>query len=407
MNRRLGTLVVFALCFVALPVRAQHHHQPLPDGIVSVDTQSRPALQQMIKDGYRPEIPWVEAFGEFVDVNAYVPDLSVDEVYDFMQDMGNLKYWTMSEYDFQPMGTFNGRNRYSAPEPLPPFGMVYITEEKHPEAKTVDWWVGKTPDDIWMHYYVRVLDAQTYIGKPGVILDWVNFGHANFEADPVMYQGFLGMRIAHALERDNAIKIMQWRHAGNTGPITPDVMFQIGLINVHTQDFMYIWNLVMSGVKPTIAWEDLYGGFISSHFYVLDVPVDEAWTYLKNVNNMERWTVSTRGVVPFCDKFIALETLSPVGLLAADTDIDEETRTLDLRMSHSRYHHEFGNTKFMTSSIRVLDGMDTVGKPGSVVVWTTFRHKAYETSPELAEQWKYLPVRNKFAAENVKLLLAQ
>jgi hypothetical protein len=61
----------------------------------------------------------------------------------------------------------------------------------------------------------------------------------------------------------------------------------------------------------------------------------------------------------------------------------------------------------MTSSVRVLDGMDAVGKPGTVVVWTTFKHAAYESVPALAEEWRYLPVRNTFAAENVKLLLNQ
>ncbi|MGC4114330.1 MAG: hypothetical protein QM765_06880 [Myxococcales bacterium] len=405
--RHLGTLVAVAMCLGAMPSQANAcKHNPLPDGIVSVDTYSKQDLKQLIEDGYTPEIPWTDAFGQFVDVNAYIPDLTVDEAYNFMENIYNLKLWTMSEYDFVPMGTYNGRNRYAAPEPLPPFGMVYITEEKHPETKTVDWWVGKSADDIWMHYYVRVLDAQKYMGKPGVILDWVNFGHANFEADPVMYAGFLGMRIAHARERDNAIAIMKWRHAGNTGEITPEIMAQLGLVNLHTSDPMSIWNMVMSGIKPTVKWEDLYGGFISSHFYVLDVPVDQAWAYLKNVRNMDRWTVSTRGVMPFGDDFLALETLSPVGLLSADTDLDEESRTLDIRMTNSRYIHEFGHTKFMTSSIRVMDGMDTVGKPGSVVVWTTFRHKAYETNAELAEQWKYLPVRNKYSAANVKLLLA-
>lgn len=59
----------------------------------------------------------------------------------------------------------------------------------------------------------------------------------------------------------------------------------------------------------------------------------------------------------------------------------------------------------MTSSIRVLDGREAVGKPGSVVVWTTYRHAAYTALPELEKEWKFLPVRNMFAADNVKLLL--
>jgi hypothetical protein len=59
----------------------------------------------------------------------------------------------------------------------------------------------------------------------------------------------------------------------------------------------------------------------------------------------------------------------------------------------------------MTSSIRVVDGPQSVGKPGAVVVWTTFHHVAYDSLPLLADEWKYFPVRNKLDAGNVKLLL--
>lgn len=112
-------------------------------------------------------------------------------------------------------------------------------------------------------------------------------------------------------------------------------------------------------------------------------------------------------VIPFHDDFLAAETLSPAGILLGDTDIDQASKTLDIRMSNARYHRYFGIKKWMTSSFRVKDAADVVGKPGTVVFWTTFHHANYDARPELAEEWKYLPVRNQLAAENMRILLSQ
>ncbi len=404
-------VMVVALMLEAGAGWANDHHHPapdLPEGIVSVDTFSRHDLKQMIEAGYRDEIPWEEAFGEFVDVNAYIPGLTVQETYDYFQDIYHLEDWTISVRNVEPLGQLDGKNRYVAAESMPPGGNIYLLEEKHPDTHTVDWWVGHSPDDIWMHYYVRVIDAQAFIGRPGVLLTWVNFGHANFEQDPILMQGFLMMRIAHAVERDNMVKILNWRAAGNTGPVDEDVKHELELFDVENYDPMDIWSAVASQMTPTVAWSDLYGGFISSHFYVPDIPKEVTWAYLSDPKNMAEWTVSLRNIhtIPCNNRFIGIERLSPQGLILGEMSISEESCSFDLRMSVvGRYQRFLGNTKWMTSSIRVLDGQEAVGKPGSVVVWTTYRHAAYDALPELKEEWKFLPVRNMFAVDNVTRLL--
>lgn len=63
-------ILVIALILETGPGWANDHHKPppdLPEGIVSVDTFSRSELEQMIEAGYRDEIHWEEAFGEFSD----------------------------------------------------------------------------------------------------------------------------------------------------------------------------------------------------------------------------------------------------------------------------------------------------------------------------------------------------
>jgi hypothetical protein len=399
-------LIAAALFLAALPLHA-HVHKPLPGGIVSVDTTAPYDLKQKIRDGYRTEVSWSDAFGEFVDVDAYVPNLNAEEAYAFIQDIYNLEQWTISVRNLTPAGTLNGRKRYQAAELMHPGGSIYMTEQKYPEVKTVDWWVGETADDIWMHYYVRIYDAQPLVGKPGVVINWVNFGNAKFEKDPGLMQGFLGMRIAHAIERDNLVKILNWRAAGHKEKVTPAIAQQLGLIDIETTAPLDIWNLVMGQITPTVTWDNLYGQFISSHFYVPNKSVDEVWCYLKSPHNMEQWTVSLRDVDDVRGPgFKAHELLEPHGPIFAEMSRSEGSHSLDLAALSGRYTHALGHKPWMNSSMRVIDGMESVGKPGAVVVWTTFRHAAYDQIPELGEYWKYLPVRNHFAAANMKLLLA-
>jgi len=129
---------------------------------------------------------------------------------------------------------------------------------------------------------------------------------------------------------------------------------------------------------------------------------------LKSPRNLEQWTVSTRGVIDIPGTaFMAHETLEPRGPIFADMRLSEGSHSLDSAALSLGYMHFFGHTEWMNSSMRVIDGLESVGKPGSVVVWTTYHHTAYDQLPELKEYWKYLPVRNQLAAANAKLLLAQ
>jgi len=200
----------------------------------------------------------------------------------------------MSVRNVQPFGDLNGRPRYVADEHLPPGGNIYFLEEEDPSSRTVDWWVGHDPENNWMRYTIRVLDAEDVMGKPGVVLTWVNFGHANFQADPVLQQGFLMMEIAHGFERDNLSAILQWRAAGHSEPLDPATMADLGLFNVELLDPMTIWGTIAAGVTPTVPWESYYGDFIGTHFYLPNVPPEETWEYLSTLDNFEDWTVSLR-----------------------------------------------------------------------------------------------------------------
>ncbi len=377
-----------------------------PSGVVSVDTVPRGMLTTMIEAGYEPEIDWAEAYGDFVDVHAYVPyipGVTVEQAWQYIQDIRNLEDWTMSVRNLQPMGTWEGRTRYVAEERLPPGGNIYFLEEKNPESHTVDWWVGHSPEDIWMRYYMRVLDAEEVIGKPGVVITWVNFGHENFKRNPDLQQGFLMMKVAHGLERDNLSQVLAYRAAGNTDPLDDATRAALGLVSVELYDPMMIWGMIGSQVTPTVPWEVHYGDFIGSHFFLPGVGMDETFDYLAEPDNLEDWSVSLRNVRWHHGQLRMNERLSPAGARQATWDVYPESRTVDFFMKPMGCGH--GSEFIYNTTMRVLDGPETNGEEGTVVVWIGYRHEQMETSPSLAAYWKYLPVRNEFAAQNVGVLL--
>lgn len=255
-------------------------------------------LRSHIRDAYTPEIKWEDAYGQFVDIHTYIDDVTPLQAWDYLEDIFNLPEWTMSVRDVQPMSDHNGMARYTATENLPPFGPIYFLEEKHPDLKTIDWWVGHDPEDIWMRYSMRILDAQSYMGRPGAVFTWVNFGHENFWSNDILMQGFLQMKPAHQIEQNNFVKILKWRVAGNAEePLTPEKMKELDLINVATvEPPEMLWQILVEGVTESVPWEVLYGDFVGSHAFLRNVQAVDAASYVLDPHNLQDWTVSLRNL---------------------------------------------------------------------------------------------------------------
>lgn len=402
MNARIG-LAVTATAVLTLTAQAKAcPDPPAPPPVISVDTMSVFQLMQLVNDGYSDEVAWEDAHGEFVDVHTYIPGVTVEQAWGYLESIYNLPEWTMSVREVVQIDDLDGQVRYMATENLPPYGHIYFLEEKHPDQHMIDWWVGHTPDDIWMRYSMRILDAQQYMGKPGVVFTWVNFGHENFWSDPILMQGFLQMEPAHRIEQNNFVKILQYRAAGNTEPLTPEIMIQLGVINAALIPPEELWALLAGGVTPTIPWSDLYGEFIGSHIFLPDVADEDVADFVLDPENLEDWTVSLREL-QFNQHggFIGLERLSPFGVVRGRATTHLPSNTMELQMSPLR-HDPFGRKPFvMNTSIRVLDGFRTIGREGTVLCWISYANEAQNDDWLLEQYWKYLPVRNDLAGNNI------
>ena len=406
MRAQLGLLLpAIAVLTLNTEARACPTDPPELPPVVSVDTMPAWQLLQVVEDGYSEEVAWEDAYGEFVDIHTYIPDVTVDQAWSYLENIYNLTEWTMSVRDVEQIEDLNGMVRYHATENLPPYGDIYFLEEKHPDKHMIDWWVGHAPEDIWMRYSMRILDAQEFMGKPGVVFTWVNFGHENFWSDPILNQGFLQMKPAHAIEQQNFVKILEYRAAGNTEPLTLEKMEELGIINAVLTPPEELWALLAGGVTETVAWDDLYGDFIGSHIFLPGVPDEEVASYVLDPHSMEDWTLSLRYLhFGQNDNFIGLEQLTPFGVMLGQTDIHPESNTMDVRMSPVRVDPLNHYPDVMNSTLRILDGMETIGRDGTVIYWISYHNDAYEGDPLFEHYWKYLPVRNDFAGGNIGAL---
>lgn len=406
-------IVIAALLVVMLvAVNPVQGRENTPAGIVSVDSSSPAELYQKLAAGYVPQITWFDAYSKFVDVHTFIPDIDVEDAWAYVSDIRNLQQWTMSVRNIQQMPDLNGKTRYQAYDPLGPSpdgqglgGPIYFLEKINNEDRTVDWWVGHSPEDIWMYYYMRVQDAKPLTGKAGVILTWENFSHANFLRDEVLQTGFLMMPIAHGLERDNLVKILKYRAQGHTGDVTVDVMRQLGLINVELCDPDYLFRvLIFSQIRPSVAWEEYYNNFIGSHFFLPGVSADAVYRYLSVPEHMAKWTVSMRNIRALeGNRFEVVERLLPHGRLVGEMQLHPQTKTIDILMGPMGAVKSDGTSGlWITETFRVCDGMSSNGQEGAVVIRINFRHSMYDEMPEL---WRYLPVRNKFEAQNLAVIL--
>lgn len=201
------------------PERSIVRDAQLRKNLVNVERHSGEELRDgYIRPGLRERLSWDEAYGRFVNVHGFAEGVDPEAAWQYVSNIKSLEEWTMSVRNIEPMGEWQGRKRYRAEDSLAPGGVIYFLEKKVPEGRTVQWWVGHSPEDIWMSYCMRVLDGRAVLGRPGAVITWVNFAHANFERNEILCQGFRLMPLAHGLERDNLIKILESRHGSKTGP---------------------------------------------------------------------------------------------------------------------------------------------------------------------------------------------
>lgn len=194
-----------------------------------------------------------------------------------------------------------------------------------------------------------------------------------------------------------------------------------GVRTCDTADFFgEIWPAIEKGTKDTYTHDEIYGEFCNVNLFV-EAPFDMVFDYLSNVYSLEEWTVSLRGF-----RYVG------GGIYRGyDSIATREAENTPIYMKFESYRNpgvvdhlcawDQGEELWMRYHFRLVDGMRTVRRAGTVVSWFNARHPYYfhdTQAPKYIEEhrarkdrswvgdlWNHFHSGHSFEARNMKTIL--
>jgi hypothetical protein len=162
--------------------------------------------------------------------------------------------------------------------------------------------------------------------------------------------------------------------------------------------------------------EEIFGGSCTLTEFI-DCPVELVYEYLANVYSMEEWTATVRKFDHVGGGlYRGVDTIAPKSPIYLRIDANDAARTIDFLCAWDQ-----GLDLWMRYFFRLFDAQPIVGKPGSILSWTNFKHPYYDKSavapehivasrsrtdrPWVGEFWSLFNVVHGLEARNIKLIL--
>lgn len=141
------------------------------------ETHPMPVLQKILTAA-TPEFHGHDnVFGVYCNINEYIA-APAEEVYRYAANVFSLEEWTYSIRNLYHVED----GLYGGTELLASNTQIWTKVETCREARTVDYQCAwDQSKELWMRYYMRFIDAEPCIGKPGTVLMWLNCKHPNYE----------------------------------------------------------------------------------------------------------------------------------------------------------------------------------------------------------------------------------
>lgn len=161
-----------------------------------------------------------------------------------------------------------------------------------------------------------------------------------------------------------------YTHTGSTAPID-------GVVRIETAPIEETAPTFLAQMRSVYPHDDVYGRHctVSDH---VDCPPDELFAYLADTRSLEEWTYTLRGFTPTEEPglWLAYDRLLPDTEIYTRTIANAEARTVDYHCAWDQGKH-----LWMIYLMRVFDAQVVLDKPGSVVLWTNYRHPFYDNNP--------------------------
>ncbi|NJD52870.1 MAG: SRPBCC family protein [Candidatus Methanoperedens sp.] len=174
------------------------------------------------------------------------------------------------------------------------------------------------------------------------------------------------------------------------------------IINIENTSREDIWSLIRLRTKEYYSHNDIFGKFCNVNQYI-DVPVDFAYAYLSNIKNLEEWTFSVRSLKHIGEGlYEGVETIVENTKIYIRADCYPESKVIDWPCAWDQKE-----ALWMFYATRLLNARPALGKDGTILIWTNFRHQNYINGPrpELIEGWNYMHVIHGIEANNLGIIL--
>lgn len=179
-------------------------------------------MQGMTKESYSHD----EIYGQYCPLSTHI-DVPYDIVFEYAANSRALAEWTYSIRNMKHLGG----GLYRADEMIQPNTEIYIRTDaqKGPDMGTVvypcAWDQGR---ELWMRYYLTIIDSAKVFNKPGTVVLWTNCKHPYYDRNTTDVPDYIAegrartdrvwvgdiwplFHAGHTLEINNMKKILEHR----------------------------------------------------------------------------------------------------------------------------------------------------------------------------------------------------
>lgn len=199
----------------------------LPEEVlVRHENTSREEMEKLEKSMAQETYTHEEIFDRFCSLSEHI-NVPYDIVFEYCANVRSLEEWTYSIRDLQHLGG----GLYRGIEQVQPNTDIFIRAEaqKGPEHGTVlypcAWDQGH---ELWMRYYLTIVDSTKALNEPGTIVMWTNCRHPYYDRSTVNVPDYIAegrartdrlwvgdiwplFHAGHSIEMGNLKKILEHR----------------------------------------------------------------------------------------------------------------------------------------------------------------------------------------------------
>lgn len=150
-----------------------------------------------------------------------------------------------------------------------------------------------------------------------------------------------------------------------------------GVVNCFLPSFASAMQEIAELTKPTYTAEEMFGRQVTLMEHI-EVPIEMAFEYAANLYSLEEYSATVRNLEHLGGGlYRGLDTLGAYASIYLKLEVFKDSKCVDYLCAWDQPHE-----MWMRYHWRFFDAMPLIGKIGTVLLWTNFRHPYYDkTSP--------------------------